>query len=100
MDDTCGFGRNLAKGIDMAHYVMAHFFLPRTSHFIVDVVLIGLHLIDLFLGNIQAERFLGLSQGDPQPAPGRKLHVWRKDIQHFLGGVAGRKWTFINSAQC
>ena len=100
MNNAGSLGGNLTESIDMTHNVMTDFLLTCTSDLVVDVVLVGLHLIDLLLGDVETQSLLCLSQRDPQTTPGGELHVGRKDIQHLLGSITCRERTFINSAQC
>ena len=100
MNNAGSLGGNLAESIDMTHNVMTDFLLTCTGDLVVDVVLVGLHLIDLLLGDVETQSLLCLSQRDPQTTPGGELHVGRKDIQHLLGSITCRERTFINSAQC
>ena len=54
-----------------------------------------LHLIDLCLGDVQPQLFLGLGQRDPQPAPCGKFMIGRKEEKHFPAGIAAAQRRFI-----
>ena len=77
-----------AIGIDMAHHVMPHKLLPGLGILIIDVILMGLQLIDLLLRNIQSQLFLGLSQRDPQLSPCAELLILGEQVLHLLGCVS------------
>ena len=79
----------------MAHDIMAHLFFPGLRHIVVDLIRMGLQLIDLFLSDAQSQLLFCLSQGNPQPSPGLKFHIRREDILHLLTGVTLRKRAYI-----
>ena len=95
MDDACGLRSDLAEGVNMCHNVMAHFLLALLCHFIINVVDVGFHLVDLLLCNRQTKLLLSLRERNPKTAPGGKLHIRREDIQHLRAGVTGTKRTFV-----
>ena len=91
MDDALCLGALQAVGVDVAHHVMADELLARNGVLIVDVVHVRLQLGNLLIGVGQALLLLGLSQRDPQPAPGAELVVVREDVLHLIRRIAGRE---------
>ena len=91
MDDALCLGALQAVGVDVAHHVMADELLARNGVLIVDVVLVRLQLGNLLIGDGQALLLLGLSQRDPQPAPGAELVVVREDVLHLIRRIARRE---------
>ena len=96
VNDACGLGRDLAEGVNVCHYVMAHFLLALTCHIIVDVGDMRLHLVHLLLRDGQTERHLRLGQRYPQAAPRREFHVRGEIVEHLLRGIARRKRAFVH----
>ena len=94
MDDACSLRSDLAEGVNMCHNVMAHFLLALLRHFIINVVDVGFHLVDLLLCNRQTKLLLSLRERNPKTAPGGELHIRREDIQHLRAGVTGTKADF------
>ena len=95
VEDGHGTGALGAVGVDVGHHVMAELPLLLLGQVIVDVVLLPLQLVDLPLGDGQAQFLLRPGQGNPQPAPGGEFFIGRKNIQHLPAGVAGGQGAFI-----
>ena len=95
MDDPLGIGTLHAISIDMRHHIVAHLFFPRGGYIIIDIVLVGFQLGNLFIGDGQAQLLFGFGQGDPEFPPGAKLVIGRKQVLHLLAGIAGSKGRFI-----
>ena len=95
VDDGHGIGAPSAVGMDVGHNVVAQLLLLLLGQVIVDVVLLPLQLVDLPLGDGQAQFHLRPGQGNPQPAPGGKFLVRGEQIKHLPAGVAGGQRTFI-----
>ena len=89
VDNGLGVGTLLAIGVDVAHHVVAHQLLPGFRHVVVDVVGMGLQLVDLLLGDRKAQLPLRLGQGDPELPPGAEFMVLREQILHLTAGIAG-----------
>ena len=51
MNDACCLGTLLAIGIYMAHHIMTDFLFSRLGHIIIDILCMGLELVNLLLGN-------------------------------------------------
>ena len=81
--------------MDVGHNVVAQLLLLLLGQVIVDVVLLPLQLVDLPLGDGQAQFHLRPGQGNPQPAPGGEFLVRGEQIKHLPAGVAGGQRTFI-----
>ena len=96
VDDGHGLRALGAVGMDVRHHVMAQALLLGLGHIVVDIVLVGLQLIDLRLGHRQAQLHLRPGQGDPEPAPGGEFFVLREQIEHLRAGVAAGKGALIN----
>jgi len=75
VDDPLGLGALYPVRVNMRHHIMSHFFFPCLGHVVVDVFNVSLQLIDLFLGYVQAQFLLRLSQSDPEPSPGLEFHL-------------------------
>ena len=75
MDDTLSFRTLDAVGIHMGHHVMAHLALPLPGHIIVDLLSVGLELLDLLVRDRKPQLFLCLRQCDPQLPPGLEFLV-------------------------
>ena len=99
MDNARRLGTLLSVGIDVAHHIVPHFLLPRLRHLIIDVVGVGFEFRDLLVGDIQTQFLLGLGKRNPQSAPCAEFHIGRKEVLHFLPGIAGTKRGFINVFQ-
>ena len=89
VDDGLRVRALLAVGVDVAHNVVADQLFPGLRHVVVHVVRVGLQLMDLLLGDVQAQLALGLRQGDPQLPPGAELIVVGEEVLHLPAGVAG-----------
>ena len=75
MDDGLCLGTLHSVGVYMGHYVVAHQFFPLPGHLVINILLMGLHLVNLFLCDPQPQLFFCLCQGDPKPSPGTEFHV-------------------------
>jgi len=69
MDDSPGLRALYTVSVNMGHHIVPHFFLPLLCHIVIDLVLMGLQLIDLFLRNRQSQFHLCLSESDPEFSP-------------------------------
>ena len=87
MDDGHGLGDLLAPGVDVSHDIVAQELLLLGSALVVDVVDVGLHLLDLLVGDIETKLLLGSSESDPELSPCRELLGRRPDVRHLLGGI-------------
>ena len=96
MDDSLCLGTLDPVCIHVAHHIMAHFLFTGLCHIIINIVRMGLQLLNLFVRNAQAQLLLSLSQGNPQASPGLKLHVRRKNILHLAAGIALGKRAYIS----
>ena len=97
VDDGHRLGALGPVGVDVGHHVVAQFPLLLGGKLVVDIGDVGLQLVNLLLGNGQAQLHFGPGQGDPQPPPGGKFLVRGKNILHFVAGIAGGQGTFIDS---
>ena len=95
MDDALGFRALHPVSVHMRHHIVAHLLFLFACHIVVDVVLMRFQLGNLLIGDGQAQLLLGFRQRDPQLAPCAELVVRRKQILHFLAGIAGGKGRFI-----
>ncbi len=73
MDDGPGLGAKLSKRMDVGHHIVAELGFIFRRLFKINVLKMGLHLGDLFVGNLQAQLLLRFRQRHPKPAPGGKL---------------------------
>ena len=89
VNDRHGLGRGVAEGVDVPHDVVAELRLVLVGLGEVDVVEVVLHLLDLLVGDVEAELLLGRGEGEPQLAPRGELHGGAEDGGHLLGGVSG-----------
>ena len=62
--------------MDMTHDVMAEFGFFFCDGFEVDVIEMSLHLVDLFLGDIESELFFGFCESEPKSSPGGVFALW------------------------
>ena len=71
-------------------------FMPTAAGIvIVDVVPVGFHLGNLFIGDVQTLRLLGTGQGNPQSAPGAEFVILRKQELHFRACIPCGKRAYI-----
>ena len=89
MDDTGGGGRGLAIGIHVGHHVVADFLFPCRGTGKVNVRDVGFQLLDLFLGDRQPQRMLGLGKRNPELPPGLNPLLLGKQVQHIVGSIPG-----------
>ena len=82
-------------GVDVAHHVVPHLPLPRFGLFVVDVVLVGSQLPDLFFADRQAELRFGFRQRDPKPPPGAEFLLLGKKMLHLAARVAAGERAYI-----
>ena len=81
MNDPCRLRTLQAVSIDMTHHIMPHFLLPLPGHLIVDILRMGLQLVDLFLCDdrltvlAQSQLHFRLRQRDPKFTPRTKFHI-------------------------
>ena len=95
VDDTGSLGGYQTIGIHMSHHIMAHFPLPGSRHFKINIIQLCFQLVHLLLGHRQPQGMLCLGKRHPQLAPGSDSRLGRKKVQHILGGVAGGQGGFI-----
>ena len=100
MDDALCLGALQAVGIDMAHNIMADELFAGDGVLIVDIVLVGLQLGDLLIGDGKALSLFRLSQCDPQPAPSLELVVVRENILHLIRSIPGREGGNVTVVLC
>ena len=89
-DALCG-GAAVAEGVDMGHDIVAEFafiFGGEGEVFVGDLE-VRFHLVDLFVGDVEAAGLLGLCDGEPDLAPGGELVSGGPDFAH-LGGCVSR----------
>ena len=77
MDDSLRLRALHSVCIYMGHDIVAHHLLPLLRHLIVDIVRMGLQLIDLLLGDI------AVPAPSPSP-PGRSSSFLQ--VRNFLSG--------------
>ena len=87
MYDGFCLGALIAESENVSHDVVAHFFLARGGVIIVYIVHFGLHLSNLLVRDVDAQRLLRLGKRNPQSAPSAKLEVGREDVLHFFACV-------------
>ena len=58
VDDTGSRFGLLAESIHVSHYIVSNLFFARVSDIIIDVINILLHFGDLFVGDVEPQRFL------------------------------------------
>ena len=88
VDDRHRVRTQLAERMNVRHHVMSQLLLLRLGKLVVDVVDVGLHLIDLLVSDVQTQLLLGSRQSNPQLPPGGELHIRRPDIAHLLRGIS------------
>ena len=91
VDDTLCLGALQAVSVNMAHDIVAHQLFAGSGFLVIDVILVGFQLGNLFIGNVQALLLLSLGQRNPQPAPGAELVIVRESILHLIGSITGGK---------
>ena len=91
VDDPLGGRALLSVGVHVGHDVMADLLLPGLGDVVVDVLCMGLQLIDLFLGDVQAQFLLGFGQSDPEPAPRPELVIRGEQELHVLARISLRQ---------
>ena len=96
MDDALCIGALEAVSVDMAHYIMPDEFFSRFGFFVVDVIFMRNQLVDLLLGNRQAELMFSLGQCNPQKTPGLEFFILREKVLHFLGRITRAKGAFVS----
>ena len=89
VDDRPGLGAQVAVGMDVGHHVVPQLPLVTRGRREVDVVHVGLELVDLLPGDRQAQFGLGLGQRHPQPPPGAELPLRTPQRAHLRRGIAG-----------
>ena len=75
MDNTRRVGAGLAVCVNVRHYVVTHFLLPRLGNREIYIVHIGFKLINLFLCNIQPQLHFRSCQSHPKATEGTKLFL-------------------------
>lgn len=55
MDDGCSGGAAVSEGVDVRHDIMSELALLLRRHGEIDIVLVALHLLDLGVGDGQAQ---------------------------------------------
>mmetsp|Transcript_9839 Transcript_9839/g.17881 ORF Transcript_9839/g.17881 Transcript_9839/m.17881 type:complete len:374 (+) Transcript_9839:1062-2183(+) len=88
VNDGHGLGRHVPVRVYVSHDVVAEFGFVLASLVEVDVVEIVLHLLELFVGDFDAELLFGGGEGEPELAPSGEFHGGGEDGGHFLGGIA------------
>lgn len=77
MDDGCSGGAAVSEGVDVCHDIMSELALLLRRHGEVDVVLVALHLLDLGVGDGQAQSLRA------------KVHKREKATMKIWEGTAG-----------
>ena len=88
MNDSLCFRTLYSICIHMGHNVMANLTFSLLGHIVIDVILVSLKFINLLLGDVQTKFFFCFCQSDPQSSPCTEFHIRRKNILHFLAGIA------------
>ena len=97
MNNAFCFGTLCAISMHMGHHVMTQLFLFRCCHVIIDIVDVRFHLSDHLVGDLgQSQLLFRPRQRDPEPAPGGEFLIRRKEMQHFVTGIAGCQRIFID----
>ncbi len=91
MNDRLGLGALNAVRINVTHYIMSHNTFACLCDFEIDVIGMSLKLGNLLVCDIESELLFRLCKRDPQSAPCSEFEFLRKNILHFVAGVAGRK---------
>ena len=78
-----------AECVNMRHYIMPNLFFARLGDIVINIVLIGFHFGYLFIGNVQPQLFFGFGKRYPQFTPSAEFKVFRKNMLHFVGSIAG-----------
>ena len=74
--------------IHMRHDIMSYKLLPLLCNLVVDVILMGLKLLYLLIGDIKTKLLLCLCKCNPELSPCTELLVRRKNILHLLARVS------------
>ena len=75
MNDSFGFRALLAISVHMGHNIVTDFFFAGGGDFIINVIGVSAHFLDLFVGNRKTEFLFRLSERNPQPAPGSEFVI-------------------------
>ncbi|MPM56874.1 hypothetical protein SDC9_103690 [bioreactor metagenome] len=75
VQDGHGAGAQSAVSVNMRHDVMAQLLFLLRGDIVVNVVQMGLQLVNLYLADGQAKLHLRSGQGHPKPAPGGKFPI-------------------------
>ena len=101
VDDRFGRGRHLAEGMDVRHDVVARAAFVFERHLEVDVLEVLTHLVELRLGNVQAQFPLGFGQRQPAAAPCGELLLWTPQFFHGRrGDTFGQRTDVLRSHRC
>ncbi len=95
VNDSLGLRALQTVRVYMAHHVMTNHLFSCLCLFVIDVLRMGLELINLFLCNIEAQLLLGFRKSDPKLSPCPEFLVRGENILHLLAGIPCREGTFI-----
>ena len=88
MDNALCLWALVAIGVNMAHYIVAEFFLIFLRNFVINIIGMSLKLIDLLLCNIKSKLMLRFGKCNPKFSPCFKLKIRRINILHFLACIS------------
>jgi len=91
VDDRPGVGTLVAVGVDVGHHVVAQLAFVAGRSLEVHVVHMGLQLVDLALGNRQAQLGLRLGQRNPEPPPRAELALRTPQRAHLRRGITANQ---------
>jgi hypothetical protein len=84
MDNGCGFGGHISKGVDMSDNIVAESLFVSGGFFEVNIIQMPGHLVYLALFYRQAEFLLRLRELEPESSPGAKLFLRPEKLSHLL----------------
>ena len=96
MNNPLCLGALLTISIYMRHYIMTDKTLTLLCNIIVDVICMGLQLVDLLLAYRQSQLVLGLCESNPESSPGFEFFIRRKNVLHFPTGITLRQGALIS----
>ena len=95
VDDAFRLRADLAERADVAHHVVADLRLDALRFLEVDVVEVGAHFVELFVGDRKSERLFALGEREPETPPGGVLPLGREVVAHFLACVTSGQGVLI-----
>ncbi len=97
VEDGFGLGGDLGEGVQVGHEVVTDAGFLAGGFVEIDVVEVGLHFVELIVGDGEAEGFFGFGECEPDAAPGGVLAaLGGEDGDHLGRGVARDERGFVD----